>query len=37
MSMLELEDVGTFKKLGFNLTIIGVVAGALIFISMYLS
>ena len=37
MSMLALEDVKTFKKLGFNLTIISVVAVGLIIVSMYLS
>lgn len=37
MEMLETEDVITFKKLGINLTVIGAVALALIFISMYFS
>ncbi len=37
MDMLEQEDVDTFKKLGLNLAVIGVVAAALIFISMYFS
>lgn len=37
MSMLETEDVTTFKKLGFNLAVIGAVAAALIIVSMYLS
>jgi hypothetical protein len=35
--MLEVEDVGTFKKLGFNLALIGAVAAALIIVSMYFS
>lgn len=37
MKMLETEDVITFKKLGFNLTVIGAVAVVLIFISMHFS
>ena len=37
MKMLETEDAITFKKLGFNLTIISAVAGGLILISMYFS
>lgn len=37
MQMLETEDARTFKKLGFNLAAIGVVAAALIIISMYFS
>mgnify|MGYP001386776657 FL=1 len=37
MNMLDLEDVKTFKKLGFNLTIISAVAVGLIIVSMYLS
>lgn len=37
MSMLELEDVSTFKKLGINLAAIGAVAAALILVSMYYS
>ena len=37
MNMLETEDVITFKKLGFNLTVIGAVAVALIIISIYFS
>ena len=37
MNMLDLEDVKTFKKLGFNLTIISTVAVGLIIVSMYLS
>lgn len=35
--MLEPEDVSTFKKLGFNLALIGAVAAALIIVSMYFS
>ena len=37
MEMLEREDVITFKKLGFNLAVIGAVAAALIVVSMYFS
>lgn len=37
MEMLETEDVTTFKKLAFNLTIIGAVAVALIIVSMHFS
>lgn len=37
MEMLETEDVITFKKLGYNMTFIGVVAVALIIISIYFS
>lgn len=37
MEMLEREDVITFKKLGFNLAVVGIVAAALIIISMYFS
>lgn len=37
MEMLETQDVTTFKKLGFNLTLIGAVAAALIIVSMYFS
>ena len=37
MDMLEVEDVDTFKKLGINMSVIGVVAVALIVISLYLS
>ena len=37
MEMLETEDVKTFKKLGINMTVIGVVAAALIVISVYFS
>jgi hypothetical protein len=37
MQMLETEDVTTFKKLGFNLAIIGAVTAALIIVSMYFS
>ena len=37
MKMREMEDVIAFKRLGFNLAIIGAVAVALIIISMYLS
>ncbi len=37
MKMLEAEDVITFKKLGFNLAVIGAVAAALIIVSMYFS
>jgi len=37
MEMLETEDVTTFKKLAFNLTLIGAVAAALIVVSMYFS
>lgn len=37
MAMLEKEDSDAFKKLGFNLAIIGAIAVALIFLSMYLA
>ncbi len=37
MKMLETEDAITFRKLGFNLTIISAVAAGLILISMYFS
>lgn len=37
MSMLEPEDVKAFKSLGLNLAVIGGVAVALIYLSMYLS
>ncbi len=37
MDMLEVEDVETFKKLGINMSVIGVVAVALIIISLYFS
>jgi hypothetical protein len=37
MNMLETEDVITFKKLGFNLIVVGAVGMALIIISMYFS
>ncbi len=37
MEMLDKEDTITFKKLGFNLAIIGAVAAALIVVSMYFS
>jgi hypothetical protein len=37
MSMLEEVDVVAFKKLGINLAVIGGVAVALIYLSMYLS
>ena len=37
MAMLDKEDSDAFKKLGFNLAIIGAVAVALIFLSMYLA
>ncbi|SER77721.1 hypothetical protein SAMN05421690_10742 [Nitrosomonas sp. Nm51] len=37
MAMLEEEDAGTFKKLGFNLALIGAVAVGLIVLSMYFS
>jgi len=37
MAMLEEEDSLAFKKLGINLAIIGAVAVALIFLSMYLA
>ncbi len=37
MAMLEKEDAGAFKKLGFNLAVIGAVTVGLIILSMYLS
>lgn len=37
MNMLEEVDVVAFKKLGINLVVIGAVAVALIFVSMYFS
>lgn len=37
MNMLEAEDAKTFKKLGFNFTVITAVAAALIIISIYFS
>ena len=37
MEMLETEDVVTFKKLGFNLAVIGAVTAALIIVLMYFS
>ena len=37
MNMLDEVDVVTFKNLGVNLAIIGGVAAALIFVSMYFS
>jgi len=37
MNMLEVEDVKTFKNLGINMSVIGVVAVALIIISIYFS
>lgn len=37
MSMLDEVDAMAFKKLGINLVIIGAVAVALIFVSMYFS
>lgn len=37
MTMLEKEDAETFKKLGFNLAVIGAVAAGLIILSMYFS
>lgn len=37
MAMLEKEDADAFKKLGFNLAVIGAVAVGLIFLSMHLS
>ncbi|OQW38413.1 MAG: hypothetical protein A4S08_09835 [Proteobacteria bacterium SG_bin4] len=37
MHMLDEVDVVAFKKLGINLVIIGAVAVALIFVSMYFS
>ncbi len=37
MNMLDEVDVITFKNLGVNLAIIGGVAVALIFVSMYFS
>lgn len=37
MAMLEKEDADAFKKLGFNLAIIGIVTVGLIILSMHLS
>lgn len=37
MDMLESEDTKTFKKLGFNFTLLAVVMVLLIIISLYFS